>query len=76
MIDELTEYLFEILTLFHTVISKYLAKDPTNINLLNVSSNIFSCDKHFHKKALLEHGHYSRKNNLKIYDFDIDRSTF
>ena len=31
----------EILTLFRTIISKYLARDPTCALLLDVSSNIF-----------------------------------
>jgi len=60
----------EILTLFHTVISKYLARDPTNTLLLDVSSNLFSWEKSLHQSVLPKYRSTEMKKNYDVYNFD------
>ena len=42
----------QILTFFHTVLSKYLAADPLNPALLNVCASIFDWEKDLHKSVI------------------------
>lgn len=60
----------EILTLFHLVISKYLARDPTCALLLDVASNIFCWEKSLHQSVLSKYKNSEMKKNFDIYLFD------
>lgn len=57
----------EILSLFHIVISKYLARDPTCALLLDVSSNIFCWEKSFHQVVLPKYKTQELKKSFDIY---------